>query len=337
MTFEKLTNAKIMVIDEDVAMMEILKDLLETYHHTVTINTNVISAIEKLKVEEYDILLINYLMTPINGDRVVEIIREFNKDIYIILMSTHKDLIPSIETMNSLDIQAYFEKSSRFDQLIMQIQTGIKYVEQVKNLKKANIQLEEYVLDFADVLLKTVDAKDNFTASHSLRVSKLTILFAKYLNLSHEQIESLRLAGLFHDIGKIGIADSILKKDNGLTNEEYDIMKLHTIIGANIFSVSSIFKDVVPAIYSHHEKYDGSGYPEKLKADNIPFLARVLAITDAFDAIVSKRPYKEAMSFEYGIEKIKESSGKSFDPILTKDFLDFYEKNKNEIKEICNG
>ena len=120
----------------------LLKDLLETYHHTVTINTNVISAIEKLKVEEYDILLINYLMTPINGDRVVEIIREFNKDIYIILMSTHKDLIPSIETMNSLDIQAYFEKSSRFDQLIMQIQTGIKYVEQVKNLKKANIQLE---------------------------------------------------------------------------------------------------------------------------------------------------------------------------------------------------
>lgn len=334
MTLEKLTFAKIMVIDEDVAMMEILKDLLETYNHKISINTNVIESIEKLKKEDFDILVINYLMSPINGDRIVELVREFDKDIYIILMSTHKDLIPSIDTMNRLDIQAYFEKSSRFDQLIMQIQTGIKYVEQVKNVKTMNLKLEEYILDFADVLLKTVDAKDNFTATHSKRVSKLTTLFAEYLGLEKDDIESLRLAGLFHDIGKIGITDAILQKKNGLTNEEYDIMKLHTIIGANIFSVSEIFKNATPAIRSHHERYDGSGYPDKLKDASIPFLARVLSITDAFDAIVSHRPYKEAMTYDFAIQKIKDSAGTQFDPDLTKKFLEFLSTKKEDIEKI---
>ena len=136
-TENKFLSAKILIIDEDVNMMEILSDVLTKYGHSVSTFTEPVSAIEELKANKYDILLVNYLMSPVSGDRIVELVREFDKEIYIILMSMHRDLAPSIETMQNLDIQAYFEKSSRFDQLIMFIQTGIKYIEEA--LKKGAI------------------------------------------------------------------------------------------------------------------------------------------------------------------------------------------------------
>ena len=225
----KITNAKILIIDEDVNMMEILTSILNDYGHTVSTFTEPISAIQELKSNHYDILIINYLMSPVNGDKIVELVREFNKEIYIILMSMHKDLAPSIETMRSLDIQAYFEKSSRFDQLIMFIESGIKYTEQLRNIKNMNLKLEQYMLDFAKILLNTIGAKDHYTEGHSIRVAKLCDIFAEKIELSDEEKENLHTAAYFHDVGKIGIPDNVLLKNGKLTDEEYDIMKLHTM------------------------------------------------------------------------------------------------------------
>ena len=163
---ETIKNAKILIIDEDVNMMEIISEILKGYGHTVSTFTEPVSAIEELKANKYDILLVNYLMSPVNGDRVVELVREFDKEIYIILMSMHKDLTPSIETMQTLDIQAYFEKSSRFDQLIIMIQSGIKYIEQLRKVKSINLKLDHYLFDFAQILLNTITAKDNYTGKH---------------------------------------------------------------------------------------------------------------------------------------------------------------------------
>ena len=143
---EEITNAKILIIDDDVNMMDILTVVLNKYGHTVNSFTEPVSAIEELKKTKYDILIVNYLMTPVNGDRIVELVREFDKEIYIILMSMHKELAPSIETMQNLDIQAYFEKSTHFEQLIMFIQSGIKYLEQVRKIKNMNLQIEKYLL-----------------------------------------------------------------------------------------------------------------------------------------------------------------------------------------------
>ena len=121
-------RSKILIIDDDVNMMEMLSIVLKKYNCDVSIYTEPVSAIEELKSNEYDILLLNFLMSPVNGDRIVKLVREFNKEIYIILMSTHSDLAPSIELMQKLEIQAYFEKSSRFDELIILIKVGLKYL-----------------------------------------------------------------------------------------------------------------------------------------------------------------------------------------------------------------
>ncbi len=331
--YEKITNAKIMIIDEDVNMMDILTAVLNNYGHTVKAFTEPVSAIEELKVEKYDILIVNYLMSPVNGDKIIELVREFNKEIYIILMSMHKDLAPTIENMRNLDIQAYFEKSSRFDQLIMFIQSGIKYIEQLNSIRKMSVKLEQYLFDFAKILLSTVGAKDHYTEEHSKRVTDTCRTFAKYMELDSNETYNLVTAASFHDVGKIGIPDSILQKEGKLTEDEFRTMQLHPIIGANIFSVTDIFKDIVPIIKHHHERIDGKGYPDKLKGDQIPKLAKMLTICDCFDAIISKRCYKEAKPLEFALQEIDKNSGKQFDTYLSKKFIDMINSNYDNIKD----
>lgn len=331
--YEKITSANIMIIDEDVNMMEILTAVLNKYGHNVVSFTEPVAAIEELKAKKYDILLVNYLMSPVNGDRIIELVREFDKEIYIILMSMHKDLTPTIEHMRNLDIQAYFEKSARFDQLIMFIQSGIKYIEQLNSIKKMGIKLEQYLLDFAKILLNAVAAKDHYTEEHSKRVTNTCRTFAKYMELNEEDSYNLITAASFHDVGKIGVPDNILQKEGKLTDEEFETMKLHPTIGANIFSVSDIFKDVVPIIKHHHERVDGKGYPDNLKGDQIPKLAKMLTLADCLDAIISKRCYKEAMPLSFALDEIEKNSGKQFDTYLARKFLEMINSNYDNIKD----
>lgn len=332
----KVSNSrtKILIIDDDVNIMDILSVMLNKYNCDVQTYTEPVSAIEELKSKKYDILILNFLMSPVNGDRIVSLVREFDKEIYIILMSTHTDLAPSIELMQKLDIQAYFEKSSRFDELIMLVQGGIKYIEQLNKIKTMGLQLDNYLIDFAKILLNTISAKDHYTEEHSERVSNLTVQFSKYLNIDEKDIESLRIASLFHDIGKIGIPDNILLKDGKLTPEEYDTIKLHPVIGANIFSSTGLFKHLAPIILCHHERIDGNGYPNRLQDKDIPYLSKILAICDSFDAIVSKRPYKDKMPLEYGIEQLKQGRNTQFDKDLVNLFIKFIKQNRKEIENI---
>jgi putative nucleotidyltransferase with HDIG domain len=289
--------------------------------------TEPVSAIEALKSGSFDILIVNYLMSPVNGDRIVELVREFNKEIYIIMMSINKDLAPSIEAMTTLDIQSYFEKSSRFDQLILTIQSGIKYTNQLRNIKNMNIQLEKYVVDFANVLLNTVDAKDNYTATHSKRVCEYALRFAERLDLDNKQKEILKLAALFHDIGKIGIPDNILTKTDKLTDDEYDVVKYHPTIGANILSVADIFENVYEIVRCHHERIDGKGYPNGIANDKIPYLSKILSICDSFDAITTKRSYKEVCTIEFALEELTRVMGTQLDKDLTEKFINMINEN----------
>ena len=325
---------KVLIIDDDISIMEMLSMMLKKYNCDVTTYTEPVSAIEELKNNKYDILILNFLMMPVNGDRIVELVREFDKEIYIILMSTHNDLVPSIDLMKKLDIQAYFEKSSRFDELIMLVQGGIKYIEQLNSIKEMNMQLDKNLIEFAKILLNTISAKDNYTKDHSQNVSKLCVMFANYLNLSESDIENLRIAALFHDIGKIGIPDNFLQKEGKLTDTEYETIKLHPVIGANIFSSTDIFKHIAPIIVAHHERVDGTGYPNNLKGNEIPYLAKILTICDCFDAMVSKRSYKEKMTIEYAIEQLNKGAGTQFDRELAESFIKLINEKREVFEEM---
>ena len=175
---------KIIVVDDEEGIIDSLSIFLKRSGYEFTGVTDPMEAIEKVKNEHFDLMLLDFIMTPIHGDQVVEEIRKFNKELYILLLTGHKDLAPPLETIRRLDIQGYCEKSDKFDQLLLLIESGIKSIAQMNEIKKINEQLEKSYLESIETLRYTVEAKDSYTRGHSDRVSAYSVLIGKKLNLS---------------------------------------------------------------------------------------------------------------------------------------------------------
>ena len=335
------SNYKIIAVDDEEGIIDSLSIFLKRSGYEFTGVTNPVEAIERIRSEHFDLMILDFIMTPIHGDQVVEEIRKFNKELYILLLTGHKDLAPPLETIKRLDIQGYCEKSDKFDQLLLLIESGIKSISQMNEIKKVNNELkstyellQNAYLESIQTLRYTVDAKDNYTRGHSDRVSEYSVLIGNALNLPEKDIQTLKIGGLFHDIGKIGVPDSILLKEDRLTDDEYSEIKNHPSIGAHILSTASIFNDIIPIVKHHHEKYDGTGYPGRLKGNDIPYLARITAIADSFDAMTSKRTYRDSLPIEVVIEEFKKCRGTQFDPELTDVFLNIVKNHYEKIREI---
>jgi len=161
-----------------------------------------------------------------------------------------------------------------------------------------------------------------------------SVLIGKKLGLSEKDMKTLQVGGLFHDIGKIGIPDSILLKEAKLTDDEYSEIKNHPSIGAHILCNAEVFQDIIPIVKHHHEKFDGTGYPGKLKGEDIPYLARIAAVADTFDAMTSKRTYRNALPLDVVKAEIERCSGTQFDPTIAKVFIDILDNNYDEIEAI---
>ena len=332
---------RIIAVDDEEGIVDSLSIFLKRSGYDFTGVTSPIEAIERVRNEHFDLMILDFIMTPFHGDQVVEEIRKFNKDLYILLLTGHKDLAPPLETIKRLDIQGYCEKSDKFDQLLLLIESGIKSIAQMNQIKKINAELvetneklEKAYLDNIETLRFTVEAKDTYTRGHSDRVSEYSVLIGKKLGLSEEDLKTLRVGGLFHDIGKIGVPDNILLKESKLTDEEYNEIKKHPSMGAHILSSATIFQDIIPIVKHHHERYDGNGYPDHLKGEDIPYLARIAAVADSFDAMTSKRTYRDSLPIDVVISEFKRCKGTQFDPNLADLFLDILENHFNEIKEI---
>lgn len=334
---------KIIACDDENGIIDSLSVFLKRSGYQLTGVTDPYEAIEKVRNEHFDLMLLDFIMTPIHGDKVVEEIRKFNQELYILLLTGHKDLAPPLETIKRLSIQGYCEKSDKFDQLLLLIESALRSVEQMKiitkinqELKDKNQELENAYLESIQTLRYTVEAKDSYTRGHSDRVADFSVLIGKYLKLPEEDLKILRIGGLFHDIGKIGVPDSILLKEAKLTSEEYSEIKNHPSIGKQILSNASIFKDMIPIVYHHHEKFDGTGYPTGLAGENIPLFARIAAVADTFDAMTTKRSYRNALPLEVVRAEIEKCSGTQFDPAITKVFLDILDHHYDEILDIQN-
>lgn len=330
-------NFKILVVDDEQGIIDSLSIFLNKYHFKGL--TNPMEAVELLKTEHFDLLILDFLMSPIHGDEVVEKIREFNKNLYILLLTGHKDLAPPLETIKRLDIQGYCEKSDKFDQILLLIESGLKSVEQVRTIREINEKLSDAYASLKEAyhgtmeaLRVAVDAKDSYTAGHSDRVAYYSKLMGQKLGLSEDDLQTLYEGALFHDIGKIGIPDSVLKKAGPLSNEEYDDIKNHPSIGAHILLPAKIFSDLIPIVRSHHERYDGTGYPAKLSGEDIPFMARIVAVADAFDAMTSDRSYRPRFTLIKALDELERCKGTQFDPNIVDAFLLAIKENKEKIE-----
>ena len=322
------SDYKVIAVDDDQGILDSLKIILKRIGLDLVCYSDPRQAIEEMRTNNYDLLLLDFIMDDLNGNQVVEEIRKFDKDLYILLLTGHKDLAPPLQTLKELDIQGYCEKSDNLDQLILLIESALKSVDQMRiinqineELKDKNEELEQAYLDTIKIVRETVEAKDPYTRGHSDRVSAYAVLLGKKLEVPEKDLETLRVGGLFHDIGKIGVPDAVLTKQAKLDDNEFSQIKEHPTIGAHILGNAKVFQDIIPIVKYHHERYDGNGYPSKLKGDDIPYLARIVSVVDTFDAMTSNRSYRSALPLNVVIEEIERCKGTQFDPLIADAFL----------------
>ena len=487
----------ILTLDDDPIMTSTIQAYFQRSGYRVDVENDPYRAIERVRRGSYDILLLDFLMTPLCGDQVVEQIRQFNSDLFIILLTGHKSMAPPIKTIRALDIQGYYEKSDRFDQLELLVESCVKSIRQMRTIRSykdglstivdslpqiynlasmeritdsilhtassllpslnvvlaldsahyqthapqgegrrqftfravgedfstptdqeiqelfgslagksslvrgkqillpimdggqsvgllaitlkeephydqvqllevfarqtssaicnshlhsviqeknhqlhdAYDQLQNSYLEMISTIRRVVDAKDTYTRGHSDRVSYYAARLAQYMGRDEAYCEQVRLAGLFHDVGKLSIPDDILLKPERLTDEEYEIIKSHPRQGVELLSVITHFRPILPAILCHHEHMDGSGYPEGLRGTEIPEEARIVAVADTFDAMTSDRQYRKALTAQWAMEELERYKGTQLDTEIVDTFLemlrdrDFWNTMQQEMSE----
>ena len=202
----------------------------------------------------------------------------------------------------------------------------------IEDLKSAAAQNRALFLGSIQMLAGAVDEKDPYTRGHSDRVTRYSVLIATELGLPNEEIEKIRISAQLHDVGKIGIEDSILKKPGALTQEEFDIMKTHTTKGANILRPVEQLREMIPGIELHHESLDGRGYPYGLKGDAIPLMPRIIMVADTFDAMTTNRPYQAAADPEYVVRIINSLVNSKFDPKCVAAFTSVFQRGELQVR-----
>lgn len=279
-------------------------------------------------------LLIGLSFTPLNIYSLIFLISL----VLICILTLNFIALSLYNNINNISTSKNINYNNEFSNLMFRInatkQVYNDYIEQLQNIQ--NKELEKERLASIEIIRRTVDAKDTYTRGHSDRVSEYSVLIGEKLGLSKEELQVLKIGGLFHDIGKIGIPDKILLKDGKLTDEEYDEIKKHPSIGAHILENSTIFENVIPIVLHHHERIDGFGYPEKLKGEDIPLMARIVAVADTFDAMTSKRTYRNSLSLDIVKAEFERCKGSQFDPKIAETFLALLNNEYEKIEKIKN-
>lgn len=342
--------SKILVVDDEKKACELLKRFLETKRHDVITSYCGEDALEKVKSEKPDLILLDIKMPGMDGLEVVRQIRHGPDygDMPIIMvtaLSRQEDRIRAVEVgandfiskpvdMTEVHVRtASLLKMKHAQDAVKSYQADleIKVAERTADLRKSlkeTVAAQQKTYDaHVDTLRRLAVAaeyKDKDTAEHIKRMSSYCNVLATSLHLSLEETELLTLTSTMHDIGKIGTPDEVLLKPGKHTPEEWEIMKQHTTIGAKILrgSSSKLLQSGEVIALTHQEKWDGSGYPNGLTGEDIPLWGRISAVADVFDALTSERPYKKAFSNEKALDIMKEGRGKHFEPQLIDLFMD---------------
>jgi HD-GYP domain-containing protein (c-di-GMP phosphodiesterase class II) len=230
----------------------------------------------------------------------------------------HLDRGPLQERFNAADLQVG-------DALAASVSAGIEAAQLLRKQR-------ELFLNTIAVLAQAVEMRDEYTGGHTARVTAYSLLLADQLKASPEEIDLIRMGTPLHDIGKIGIDDAILRKPERLTVEEYEEMKRHTVKGDDIVGMIPDLRPVRPIVRSHHERWDGHGYPDGLAGEKIPRIARIVSVADAFDAMTSDRPYRKGMPMEVAFTEVEKQAGRQFDPECAMAFLTLRERLKQEVQ-----
>ena len=320
---------KILIIDDDAIARSAVEGLLSSEPYDTYFASNGYDGISMAISLHPDVVLLDVMMPKMNGFEVCRRIRSMPDiaEAPIILITSLDDHESRIQGLRA-GADDFVTKPYNSMELFARLQTILRLnryrriAEQQDELKALNKQLLVAYNKTIEGWSKALDLRDRETEGHTQRVTDLTMIFAKAVGFSEADLEHVRRGALLHDVGKLGIPDSILHKADKLSAEEWQIMRQHPVYAYQWLSSIDFLEPALSIPYSHHEKWDGSGYPLGKKGTEIPITARLFAIVDVWDALCSDRPYRQAMSKADALEYIRSQSGIHFDPDLTKIFID---------------
>lgn len=332
-----IQNARVMIVDDNLTNVVLLQRLLEAEgYKSVEGITDPREVLPLFEAQPYDLVLLDIRMPYLDGYEVMGQLREVNNGDYlpVMVLTAQTDQDTKLKALDAGAMDFLHKPFDRVEALTRirnmvearllhnQVRDQNEILEQ--RVLERTRELEETRMEVVRRLAVAAEYKDNETGLHVARMSKVAKVLAKAIGMSDEDAELLHRAAPMHDIGKIGIPDDILLKPGKLTAEEYEVMKNHSMIGAEILGEHEwpLMQMARTVALTHHEKWDGSGYPMGLKDEDIPLVGRISAVADVFDALTSDRPYKKGWTIEDAVDFIKKQSGQHFDPAVVEKFLE---------------
>lgn len=315
-----MKQPRILIVDDNKVNIELLRAQLKSYSYTIETALDGEEALAKIAASAPDMVLLDLMMPKISGYEVCRSIKQnrATQFIPVIVITALQELDDKLKAIE-LGADDFLVKPFNKLELI----TRIKSLLRMKELHDDLDHSENILFSLAEAL----EAKDIYTRGHSERVAKYSIEIAKRLGFSQREIEVVRKGGLLHDIGKIGVREDILLKPGRLTDEEMAHVKSHPQRGFDICQSLKSLEDALPCIRSHHERYDGGGYPDKLKNDHIPMFGQILAVADAYDAMTTDRPYRKALPKETAVKILEdEINSGQWNPDIVRIFLQILQK-----------
>lgn len=323
----------LLVVDDEIDNVSLLKRTFRREYNVLTA-TSGFEALDVLTSVESDIALIisDQRMPGMTGTEFMSKTVDTHPNTLRILLTGYSDIDAMIDGINKCELFQYVTKPWNPSELKIIVDRAIETYQLALTKKSLLKQLRELLYTTIQAISEALDEKDTYTHGHSKRVTLYSLILGRAMNLDTATLEKLQLAGLLHDIGKIGTPERILNKPGGLTHEEFNIIKKHPRAGKEILKNIKQLKDISAWLRSHHEKYDGTGYPDGLKGEEIPLPARILAVADTYDAMTSDRAYRKGLPHEVALEEIKRCANTQFDPMVVDVFLK-KEKFFREAKE----
>jgi putative two-component system response regulator len=303
--YHQSVTGTILVADDQAANRELLDELLTTQGFRVVTVPDGAAAVEELTRTQVDLVLLDVMMPHLNGFEVCQKIKSNPETnlipvVLVTALSDKKDRIEGIEA----GADDFLTRPVDRAELLARVGSLLKLKYRTDELERA-----ESVLF---TLAQSIEGKDPYTHGHCERLSDYSARLGEHLGLAEDQIVALRRAGIVHDVGKVAVPDAILLKPGKLTELEWDLMREHPVVGERICAPLKSFRLVLPIIRHHHEKLDGSGYPDGLRGDAIPITVRILQIVDVYDALTTDRPYKKAFSINDALQTMKEEVAKGW-------------------------
>jgi putative nucleotidyltransferase with HDIG domain len=333
-----LNKAKILVVDDEEAIREVVSTLLEAQGYDCTTANNGLLARGYLEKNSIDLVLSDMVMPEMDGLSLLEWERKHNPDVPVIMVTAMHDLSTALEAIRR-GAYDYILKPFEKDQLYLGVRRALEHrrllvenqnyqrnlerlvEDRTAQLKGALDQLEQSYDDTLEALGGALDLKDAETEGHCKRVTSFTIAIAKAMKLDPVLLPQIARAAFLHDIGKMAIPDQILRKPGPITEEEREVMRTHCEIGYNMVTRIPFLREAAEIVLTHQEYFDGTGYPQGLRGDQIPLGARIFAVADALDAMISDRPYRKALPVSHARDEIQRCAGTQFDPAVVQVFL----------------